>query len=403
MKARPECSLRRGLEFAQSLVVLTVWLVACSPAATTSPAMGVVWRARLDGAVDGTPAVSGLTVFAGSAGGELAAWNLATGSTVWSDRDLGAISDSPAVLGGRVYVGTLGGHVLAVAATDGSRLWDWTAPPHAAMWSSPVLYHDLVLIGVASPYGDTPLVAGRLVALDPATGAERWNVCVVPGCPAGDGVWSTVAVDRAGVAFVGVGNPDDGVLAFDPLTGRHRWFRSLYRDQDRDLDVGARPLILDSAGRELVIEASVEGTLFALDAGTGDVVWSRRLVNGSAVHGLIASPASDGVNVYVASASAPDGLFAIAPANGSVVWRHETSGPVYSAPAVRGGSIVFGVGAVFGDLGAGSVVELATVDGRELSHFDSRSAVRAGPAVAGRYAVVGDYAGDLFALRLSSS
>ena len=402
MTARPESSLRRGLEFAQSLAVLAAVLVACSPAATSRSTMEVFWRARLDGAVDGTPAVANLRVFAGSAGGEVAAWDLATGSAVWNDRGLGAISDSPAVLGGRVYVGTLAGHVLALDAADGARLWDWAGPPNAAMWSSPVLYRDLVLIGIASPYGDTPLVAGRVVALDAATGAERWNVCVRSGCPAGNGIWSTVSVDRAGVAFVGVGNPDDGVLAFDPLTGRHTWFHSLYPDQGRDLDVGARPLILVSAGRELVVEASVEGTLFALDAGNGDVVWSRRLVHGTAVHGLIASPASDGINLYVASASPPDGIFAIALADGSVVWHHDTSGPVYSAPVLGGGAIVFGVGAVFGNLGAGSVVELAT-DGRELSHFDTRSAVRAGPAVAGRFAIVGDYAGDLFVLSLSSS
>jgi eukaryotic-like serine/threonine-protein kinase len=408
MTPNTEGGLRRGLEIPQTLAALAAVLAAalstCAPAPAPTPGLEVAWRAKLDGAVDGTPAVAAGTVFAGSAGGELAAFDIRTGAMAWTRRGLGPIADSPAVEGGRVYAGTLSGHVLALKADDGSTLWDWTGPPDAAIWSSPILYRGLVLVGVASPYGDEPLVPGRLVGLDARTGKERWTMCLLKGCAPGDGVWSTPAIDDRGEAFVGVGNPDDGVLAFDPLTGERKWLASLYADNQRDLDVGARPLVLMSNGREIVLQASVEGTLAALEAATGGILWSRKLVAGSAVHGLIASPAYDGLNLYVASASPPDGVFAVRPQDGAQVWRHPTNLPVYSAPAVADGAVFFGTGAVFGDLNEGSVFELSKSDGHVVGRFDTHSAVRSGPVIAAAgLVVVGDYAGDLLALRVSSS
>jgi outer membrane protein assembly factor BamB len=404
MRLPAESRLRRNLEIPWKIAALAFLVAACAPASPPAAAgnLQLVWRVHLDGAVDGSPAIAAGMVFAGTAGGDLAALDSITGARRWLRSGLGAISDSPAVDGGRVFAGTLSGHVLAFRAADGTPLWDWKGPPDASIWSSAVVYRGVVVVGVASPYGDQPLVPGRIVGLDASTGKERWSTCLLPGCTPGDGVWSTPAVDAGGAAFVGVGNPGDGVLAFDPLTGRVRWLESFYPDGGRDLDVGARPLIVMSAGRELVIEPSVEGTVVALDATTGSVVWSRKLVEGSAVHGLIASPAYDGVNLYVASAGAPSGVFALQPADGSVAWRHATDEPVYSAPAVRGGVVVFGTGAVFGDRGAGSLVALSTRDGSELGRLDLHSAVRSGPALEDGLAVFGDYAGDVMAVRVSS-
>jgi len=61
--------------------------------------------------------------------------------------------------------------------------------------------------------------------------------------------------------------------------------------------------------------------------------------------------------------------------------------------------VVFGTGAVFGDLGSGSVVALSSTDGHVLWSYDTRSAVRSGPAVAGDLVVVGDFAGDVLGFR----
>jgi outer membrane protein assembly factor BamB len=361
--------------------------------------LALAWRARLDGPIDGTPAVAAGMVIAGTAGGTLAALDARTGATVWAKHGLGAIAGSPSVAGDRVYAGTLTGHVFARRLSSGDAVWDWKGPPNANVWASPVVYADLVIVGVASPYGDNPLVPGRLFGLDAETGRERWMMCVRAGCAPGDGVWSTPAIDASGVGLVGVGNPEDGLLSFDPATGRQRWLARLYPDQERDLDVGAAPVILELHGREVVAQATVEGMFAVVDAATGAVVWSREIVKGSAVHGLIASPAYDGRFLYAGSASPPTGLFALDPTDGIEAWRRDSDQPVYSAPAVGIGVVLFGTGAVFGDLNPGSLVALSTADGRLVWSFATRSAVRSGPALAGDMVVVGDYAGDVLAFR----
>jgi outer membrane protein assembly factor BamB len=374
------------------------------PAGATLDAAGAsrlapVWTAHLDGAIDGTPAIGAGLVIAGSAGGSLAAFDAGSGREVWARHGVGAISSSPTIAGDRVYVTTLTGHGYAFGLTRGDLLWDWTGPPSSALWASPVAYRDEVIVGVASPYGDSPLVAGRLYGLDAARGTVRWSTCIRAGCAAGGGVWSTPSIDRDGHAFVGTGNPDDAVIAFDAMTGRRTWAASNYADQGRDLDLGASPVVLTLNGDAVIAQAMVQGSIATFNATTGAVVWWHQLVAGSAVHGLLASPAFDGGRLYVASASPPTGIFAVGASAGEIVWRHDTALAVYSAPAAGNGVIVFGTGNVFGDLNQGSLVALSTVDGRALWTYDTHSAVRSGPALAGDLVVAGDYAGDLLAFR----
>jgi polyvinyl alcohol dehydrogenase (cytochrome) len=373
------------------------------PAAATLGVVGatqlaLLWKMRLDGAVDGTPVVAGGLVIAGTAGGTLAALDAGSGRQKWAVRGLGSISSSPALAGSTIYVTTLTGRAYAFDLS-GKRIWEWTGPPNAALWASPVVYRGEVIVGVASPYGDQPYVAGRLYGLDASTGVVRWMTCIRPECVPGDGIWSTPAVDAGGTAFVGVGNPDDGVLAFDPLTGKRKWLTTLYPDRDRDLDVGAAPVVFTLQGREAVAQATVEGMFAVLDARSGDLLWSREVVAGSAVHGLLASPAYDGSTLIAVSASDPTGVIALNPSDGSVRWRYLTELPVYSGPVVGDGVVLFGTGAVFGDVSRGSIEAIAVSHGSVVWSYDTHSAVRSGPALAGDLVVVGDYAGDVLAFR----
>jgi outer membrane protein assembly factor BamB len=370
--------------------------------ASSAAHLALAWRARFNGAVDGTPAVARGLVVAGSADGELRALNATDGQTVWSTHGLGAMSSSPTISGDRVFAGTLSGFVYAMDVTRGNIVWSWKGPANAAVWASPVVYGDEVIVGVASPYGDQPLVPGRLYGLDAATGHQRWTQCIELNCAPGGGVWSTPSTDERGVAFVGVGNPVDGVLSFDPLTGQRRWLSSLYADEGRDLDVGASPVVFDLGREEVVAQASVQGLFALLDATDGSLVWQQQVVNGSAVHGLLATPAYDGKYLFAASASPPNGVFAVKPLDGTVAWRHDTALPVYSAPAVGNGVVVFGTGAVLESVKSGSIVALSTADGSVLFTYDAHSAVRSGPAIAGRLVVAGDAAGDLLAFRPKS-
>jgi polyvinyl alcohol dehydrogenase (cytochrome) len=312
------------------------------------------------------------------------------------------VSSSPTISGDRVFAGSLTGNVHAMSLMRGDEIWDWKGPAGSAIWASPVAFEDEVIVGVASPYGDKPFVPGRLYALDAASGHQRWSMCIQPNCDPGAGIWSTPAIDETGTAFVGVGNPIDGVMAFDPATGKRKWLASLYADANRDLDVGASPLVFNMQGKEVVAQATLEGTFALLDGVSGTVLWSHPLVAGSAVRGLIASPAFDGAALYVGSASPPTGVFALKPSDGAVMWRHDTDQPVYSAPAAGSGVVVFGTGAAFGDLKSGAILALSVSDGRVVWSYDTRSAVRSGPAIAGDLLVVGDSAGDVITFRPKS-
>ncbi len=358
------------------------------------------WTASLDGAVDGTPVVAGGTVVAGSEQGELAALDSGSGRQVWTKHGLGGISGSPALSGNVVVAATLAGHVYAFDLRDGRALWDWKSPGNKpAIWASPEIFGALVIVGVGSQYGDQPLEPGAMVGLDLSSGAQRWRFCIEAGCAPGGGISSSVAIDAEGRAFVGTGNPDDGVLSFAAATGKRMWAVSMHPDAARDLDVVATPIVTLVGGREVVAVGSNGGLFDVLDAGTGGVLWSRFLVAGSAVHGLIASPAFDGVNFLVPSASSPTGVFALDPTKGSIQWEQVTDLPVYSAPAVGKQVLVFGTGDVFGDARRGALVALSTTDGAVVWSYDTHQSVFSAPAIAGTTLIVGDTGGSVRAFR----
>ena len=357
------------------------------------------WQVEMSGPVNGTPAVAGGLVVAGSGGGVLAAYRVDSGARVWQVDRLGAISGSATIAGGRVFAGTLNGHIHAFGL-DGARLWDTVAPGVTpAIWSSPTIYGQLVLAGVGSQYGDSPLEVGRVIALDAATGHPVWTLCGRDDCTAGDGIWSTPAIDSAGRGFIGVGNPDDGVLAFDVVSGKRLWMSSFHSDSGRDVDVGATPIVITLGGREAIAVGSNAGVFKVLNAETGVALWSRDLVKGSAVHGLIASPGYDGTYFYVPSAGEPAGVFALAAADGKTRWSYDSGLPVYSAPAIGNGVLVFGTGDVFGDPNRGALVALSTRDGSVLWMLDLRSAVFSAPSMTGNTVLIGDSRGDVIAFR----
>ena len=370
--------------------------------ASSAAHLKAVWQTELSGGVNGTPVVAGGVVVAASGGGDLAAYRVRTGALIWEDHGVGAISGSPTISEGRAIVGSLNGHIRAFDLNSGVSQWDAKAPGQKpAVWSSPTVFGHLVVAGVGSQYGDTPLEAGRVIALDISSGHQVWEVCVNSACQPGDGIWSTPAIDAAGHGYIGVGNPDDGVLAFDVASGHRLWQMSFHPDAGRDVDIGATPIIFQLGGREAIAVGSNGGVFKVLDASTGSVIWSRDLVSGSAVHGLLASPAYDGKNFYIMSAGTPVGVFALAVDDGKTKWTFDTSLPVYSAPAIGVGVLVVGTGDVFGDPNAGGVVALSTHDGSTLWKHDLGSAVFSGPALSGDTILIGDSRGDVIAFRPS--
>ena len=190
------------------------------PSATLDPAgaakLAPAWRAHLEGAVDGTPAVAGGLVIAGSAGGQLTAFQAVSGKTVWTVRSL------------RAHLGFThdrrrpGLHRHAERPRRRLRAQGRQAPVGLEGARRPT--GDLVFARRGRRPGprwcrlagrDQPLEVGREVALDEAAGSVRVDPLLATRLPRGRRDLVDSLGRRRRRSFVGVGNPVDGVLAFD--------------------------------------------------------------------------------------------------------------------------------------------------------------------------------------------
>ena len=112
--------------------------------------------------------------------------------------------------------------IIALDALTGEILWrtGLGASPDHLIWSSPAIYHGSVYVGVSS-FDDCPLVQGKLVKLDAATGAWQATFNTVPtGCE-GASIWGSPTIDEAaGAVYVASGNSRPCSI-FGPQLGRY--------------------------------------------------------------------------------------------------------------------------------------------------------------------------------------
>ena len=106
---------------------------------------------------------------------------------------------TPLLAGGRLFVLGASGHLLALDAASGKRLWSKdfsslidTSKLFCGTAASPILANGAVVMQVGSD-----VHGGQIVALDPATGAERWQ-----WKGDGPGYASPILIDVAGVASI---------------------------------------------------------------------------------------------------------------------------------------------------------------------------------------------------------
>jgi eukaryotic-like serine/threonine-protein kinase len=369
--------------------------------AATAARLALAWQADLGSPIESSPVVAGGLVVVGTAGGSLAAFTPGKGDRLWAVTGLGPLRGQPLIAEGKVFAGSTDGHLYAVELLTGNRIWDWRAPGlNPAILGGPVLYKGLLLVGTGTQLG-APLEAGRLAALDPASGDGLWATCLRPGCEPGGGVVSSIAIDSAGIGYVEVGSPLDVLAAFDVGIGKVLWTHPLATSPVTGRGVTATPLIFLSKGRERVAAAGPEGRLTVVAAATGSDLWSRLLFEGGPADSISGSPGSDGKLLFVPSAGTPNGVEAVAREDGQAVWSHHSEQPVFSSPAVGRDVVVFGEGAPGGDP-AGALLAVSALDGHEVWRFPAGVGVVASPAIVGDSVYGADVKGRLFAFRPAS-
>ncbi|WP_418283178.1 PQQ-binding-like beta-propeller repeat protein [Halorubrum sp. DTA98] len=304
----------------------------------------IVWRFTEPGdEVPSSPTVVSGVTYVGSIDGTLYAVDAETGEEVWRFDAAGPVISSPTVVGGTVYVGSREAIVYAIAADTGDVQWTATEPA-APFNGSPAVVggrvyigsDDGVLYGIDADTGDTewmfmepddgisasPTVADgtvyvpsfdeRLYAVDAATGDAEWTHDL-PSLAFS----SPTIVD--GTVHVGVVGGGAGLRAVDAATGDERWTFT------GAPGVVSSPTVADGT----VYVGSLDETVYALDAVTGEVVWAfdgpADQVNGS--------PTVFAGSVYVGSDAGT--LYALDADSGDRQWAFtEPSNALFSSPTV---------------------------------------------------------------------
>jgi len=151
-----------------------------------------------------------------------------------------------------------------------------------------------------------------------------------------------------------------------------------------------RPLLefppVYAAGRLYAVNNS--GTAFALDAETGKVLWERRIGRLNA-----SSPAYHQGRLYIVNL-VPGHIVKLDAATGKVLWNHPLPGRAESSPLVLGSSVYFGCENDY-------LYSLSTVNGNIRWKTRLGGPIKAAPAFRDGVLYVGDYGGDMNAVRAS--
>jgi outer membrane protein assembly factor BamB len=290
-------------------------------------------------------------------------------------------------------------------------------PPVDHVWASVQLAHGAAYIGV-SAFLDDPATPGRLYALDLDTGEVQWSFKTVPDricrtdtqvecttsadCPFGGecteglgaAVTATVAVDPTGTQvymntvgsqkFPSIGD-SDSMMRFDAATGDVVWRNRVnapeqfgYCEEDTAIDcstgsacgafgpcttkffyhdfgfLNGPMLVADGTGRSLVVSGSKDGSLYAFDPDTGDVVWREEILPEPVSPGFAAWGLFNGAIGFAnglvygalyghlrASQEVPDHMKAFHVEDGTVAWEDDI-GPSWGDIAVAGGVVYAG-------------------------------------------------------------
>lgn len=224
------------------------WLHALRPDGT------IAWEHRAAGDL-GPPAIDGDTVYAGSSDGRLYAIAIATGKERWRYQAEEDLSTRPAVHEGAVYVASQQDTVFCVDATTGA--WRWHHRREGKAQGFTIFGAASVVAGPEAVYG--AYSDGFAAALDPKTGAVRWERRVSPaGTPADVDALALDGTRLYAAAYSGA------VLALDARTGQTLWTYEA---------PGATQLALAGG----VVVAVTTSSVIALSPVDGGAVWTTPL------------------------------------------------------------------------------------------------------------------------------
>jgi outer membrane protein assembly factor BamB len=328
----------------------------------------IAWKSDIPKQGFNSPVINGNRVFltgADDRARELYCYDLNTGELLWTlaAADIpGSPSQMPKTTTdtglAASTVATNGKQVCAIFATgdlicagmDGKRLWakNLGVPDNHYGYASSLLVFGNSLI-VQYDNNNTP----RIIALDMATGAERWNKTRTDKI-----TWSSpiIAYVNNQPQLVLMGNP--GITAYNPGNGEPYW-----RVEGLNGEVASSPC--SAAG--MVFGASEYAALIAIDAATGRMLWKA-----DDFLPEVSSPVATKDCVYLATSY---GVLACYDAKtGELKQSYELNTEFYSSPVIAEGKLY-----VFSNSG-GMYIYSANNDFKLINSFETGQKTFATPA-----------------------
>ena len=249
------------------------------------------WNFETDSAVRSSPETSNGVVYVATEGGYLYAIDASSGRQMWRFH-VGVLLSSPKVADGVVYVGSWDTHMYAVDSATGLLLWRYETGGEVN--SSPTVEDGTVYFGSDDGY---------VYALDAATGALLWRYGT------SGQVQSSPALSD-GVAFVG--STDGNLYALDASTGNLVW---LHKPEG---NVFSSPTV-------------AEGVVYVIS--TGGISPQNRINSLDGVRSL------GGTRSSVSFDFPDDNLLALDAATGNLIWSFEVGPWTFSPPIVADGTV----------------------------------------------------------------
>ena len=330
-----ELGRRRRARFAVAGVASIVGVVL----ATTAVAFGLRWFSdEVQPAVPGelrwsldvgselwsTPLVVGDRAYLGAADGSLYAVDLEDGSIAWSFATSDAVRSTPVDVDGMIVFSSDDNVVYAVRDDGDDAALEWSTEISAVREirgrydttsSSPVVVDGLIVVG--STRG--------VVALDVVTGEIAWSL------ESRSPVRSTPACTQTTCV---VGGNDGYLRAIDVATGVVAW------EVPFGGAIVSSPAIVDG----LVLSGSRNTQIRALDLDSGEEVWAIDIAPSWAESSVVI----DGDTAYFGSSNAGT-VFAVDAASGEVRWEALVRGMPWPRPTVDHGTVYVNTAIVDGD------------------------------------------------------
>jgi polyvinyl alcohol dehydrogenase (cytochrome) len=444
-------------------------------AAADVPNLKLKWALEFPGSLRARsqPTIAYGAVYVGSDNGTVYALDLASGCVRWTYRAAaevrtGIVAETGVAAGGvpRLFFGDVIAHAYALDARTGKLLWSAKvdAHPNATVTGTPAFNQGTVYVPVSSlevtsaadPKYPCCKFRGAVVALDAATGKERWQahtITEVPHvvrttdagtqvfAPSGAPVWNSPTLDtKRGLLYVGSGEnyaspaneSSDAVIAFRLSDGKRMWVQQLTRgdawnvacmmqanpncpaENGPDVDVAASVIpYTDAAGASILLVGQKNGWVYGLDPDAdGKILWKERVGRGGIQGGVHFGMARAGSTLFVPIADMADGhdgrKYDSAPKPGLYALDAKTGRPIWSMPApldCKGrkfcdpgisAPLTAIEGAVFAGHMDGMLRAYDSASGKVVWEYDSNTSV---PTVSGASAHGGSFGGAGAAIR----